>query len=191
MTEETTTGGHAYGRQLWYWLLGGLAGGGVVLGLMIAAYAIGYNRGQDQARPVAKAPAPAATTAPATTTAPAATTPPTTTAAAAEPLPVTPALVASGKALFTSDGCSACHSLSGSAGAGPALDGLAGGQTTLADGTTVTADDAYLERSIVDPDAEIVKGYSAGIMSAAIAGHDLASKPDDVRALVAFLESQK
>ena len=36
-----------------------------------------------------------------------------------------------------------------------------------------------------------MKGYRAGIMSAAIASKDLASKPDDVRALVAFIKSQK
>jgi cytochrome c oxidase subunit 2 len=186
-TAETATGGHADGRQLWYWLLGGLAGGGAVLGLLIAAYAIGYHRGQDQARPAARAPAPAATTtAPAAPTAPASTT-----TAAAGPVPITPALVARGKALYTSDGCSACHSLNGSAGAGPTFKGLAAGTTTLTNGTTVPADDAYLERAIVDPDAEIVKGYSAGIMSAAIAGHDLAAKQDDVRALVAFVKSQQ
>ena len=55
----------------------------------------------------------------------------------------------------------------------------------------VTADDAYLARSISDPDAQIVKGYRAGLMAAAIAGFDLAHKPDDIRALVAFIKSQK
>ena len=64
----------------------------------------------------------------------------------------------------------ACHSLSGSAGAGPALDGLAGSSVTLADGSTVTADDEYLERAITAADAQIVKGYRAGVMPAAVAG---------------------
>jgi cytochrome c2 len=174
---------HGTSDGLWRWLLGGLVAGGAILGLLIAAYAVGYHRGQDS-RPSA---------APATTTARAATTTAATTTAAAGlgPVTPTPALVAQGKQLYSSDGCAACHSLTGAAGAGPTLKGVAGGTSELASGGTVTADDAYLERSITDPDAEIVKGYRPGIMSTAIAGHALASKPDDVRALVAYIKSQK
>lgn len=58
-------------------------------------------------------------------------------------------------------------------------------------GETITSDDAYLVNSIVSPDAQIVKGYGAGIMSAAIASQNFAGNPDDVRALVAFIRSQK
>jgi cytochrome c oxidase subunit 2 len=191
--EETTPGGGSDG--LWRWLVGGLLGGAVVLALLVAAYAIGHNRGEDAARatsPATTAPAatePAATT-PATTTKPPSTTtttpPPETT-----PIEATPALVARGKALFTEDGCAACHSLSGAAGAGPSLEGAAGRTVELDDGTSATADDAYLERSLTDPDAQIVKGYAAGIMSAAVAGHKFADNPDDVGALVAFIKSQK
>jgi cytochrome c oxidase subunit 2 len=175
--------------------VGGLLGGAVVLALLVAAYAIGHNRGEDAARatsPATTAPAatePAATT-PATTTKPPSTTtttPPPETA----PIEATPALVARGKALFTEDGCAACHSLSGAAGAGPSLEGAAGRTVELDDGTSATADDAYLERSLTDPDAQIVKGYAAGIMSAAVAGHKFADNPDDVGALVAFIKSQK
>jgi mono/diheme cytochrome c family protein len=174
---------------LWRWLLGGLAAGGIILGLLIASYAIGYHRGRHHRQAAASTttrPIPPATTARATTTA-------STAAASPAPAPIqaTPALVARGKALYTSDGCSGCHSLTGSAGAGPSLKGLAGATVTLTTGQTVTADDAYLERSISDPDTEIVKGYNAGIMSAAIASFDLAGKPDDLRALVAFIEAQK
>ncbi|HET7046156.1 MAG TPA: c-type cytochrome, partial [Gaiellaceae bacterium] len=93
--------------------------------------------------------------------------------------------------LYTADGCSACHSLTGTPGAGPSFKGLAGGTSTLTTGQTVAADDAYLERSITDPDAQIVKGYHAGIMAPAIASHDLAKHPADLRALVAFIKSQK
>lgn len=106
------------------------------------------------------------------------------------PVEVTPALAARGKALYTSDGCSACHSLTGTPGAGPSFEGLAGGMSTLTTGQTVTADDAYLERSISDPDAQIVKGYQSGIMAPAIASIGLEAKPDDIRALVAFIKSQ-
>jgi len=62
--------------------------------------------------------------------------------------------------------------------------------STLTTGQTVTADDVYLERSISDPDAQIVKGYRSGIMAAAIESIGLEAKPDDIRALVAFIKSQ-
>jgi mono/diheme cytochrome c family protein len=191
MSEPPTTP-HATTDGLGRWLLGGLAAGGVILGLLVAAYAVGYHRGQDKAR----VGAPATTTAapaPATTTAPA-TTPATTTSAPASaggPVAVTPALVAQGKSLYAADGCSGCHSLSGAAGAGPSFKGLAGSQVVLTDGRSVHADDAYLERSITDPDADIVKGYSAGMMSAAISSFDFSTKPAEVGALVAFIKSQK
>lgn len=181
--EPTTT--HTTTDGLWRWLLGGLAAGGVILGLLIAAYAIGYHRGRHHAR--AAAPAPATATSPATTTTATTTAPSPTTG----PVPVTAALVASGKTLFQSDGCSSCHSLSGSAGVGPSFKGLAGESVSLSTGQTVTADDAYLEQSIADPDAQIVKGYRSGVMSAAISSYDLATKPADIRALVAFIKSQK
>jgi cytochrome c oxidase subunit 2 len=47
---------------------------------------------------------------------------------------------------------------------GPTWKGLSGEQVPLADGTTVTADDAYLRESIVDPNAKIVQGFSPNLM---------------------------
>ena len=176
------------GDGLLRWLLGGLAVGGIVLGLLIAAYAVGYHRGKEHA--TGKAAATAAITTAATTTAQQ---PPATTQAAPSTTPAaSPAqLAARGTQLYTSDGCSACHSLSGSAGAGPTFKGLAGSSVALTDGSTVTADAAYLSRSITDPDAQVVKGYQSGIMSAAVAGHGLSGKPADVQALVAFITAQR
>jgi len=55
---------------------------------------------------------------------------------------------------------------------------------------TTWADDAYLERSITYPDAQIVKGYTAGVMAPRIAGFGLAHKTDELRALVAFIKSK-
>jgi len=176
-TNSTTDG-------LWRWLVGGLAAGGVILGLLVAAYAVGYHRGQHHS-----APAGTNAAAPTTTTTPTTAAPPV--SPGLGPVTVTPALVARGKTLYTRDSCSGCHSLSGAAGAGPSFKGLAGGTTTLSNGQTITADDAYLERSITDPDAQIVKGYTAGLMAPAIASFDLAHNPDALRALVAFIKSRK
>jgi mono/diheme cytochrome c family protein len=181
---DDATDTHTSSDGLWRWLLGGLAAGGVILGLLIAAYAIGYHRGQlhPNSAVAPTVPTPTNTATAATTTTPSST---------VGPVAVTPALVARGKGLYTADGCSACHSLTGSSSVGPSFKGLAGSAVTLTSGQTVTADDAYLERSIADADAEIVKGYHAGVMSAAIGSYDLAAKPDDIRALVAFIKSRK
>jgi mono/diheme cytochrome c family protein len=35
---------------------------------------------------------------------------------------------------------------------------------TLADGSSVVADDAYLTEKILKPDAQVVEGYEAGVM---------------------------
>jgi len=112
---------------------------------------------------------------------------PTTTSA--EPEAPSAALVAQGKELYTKDGCSGCHSLDGTAGAGPTWKGLYDSQVSLDDGSTVTADDAYLEKSITDPDAEIVQGFQKGIMSASVPKG--AIPPEDAKALVAYIESVK
>jgi cytochrome c2 len=94
-----------------------------------------------------------------------------------------------GAALYESFGCSGCHSLTGAKGTGPTFKGLFGSKVTLATGQTVTADDAYLLESILDPDKQIVKGFPKGIMSATI-------RPGSVpqakaKALVAFIKSKK
>ena len=61
----------------------------------------------------------------------------------------------------TSLGCTSCHSVDGSRSEGPTWEGLAGSTVTLADGSTVVADEAYLRRAITDPQAEVVAGYPA------------------------------
>ena len=187
------------GDALWKWIVGGIAAGAAVLGLLIASYAIGYNRGEDNAAAPAAA-TPPATTAPAETTPPPATTAPETTPAETTPpatetqptetAPSQAELVARGEGLWSSTGCAGCHSLDGAAGVGPTMQGLAGSTVTLDDGSTVTADDAYLEQAIVDPDAQVSEGYKAGIMSGAVASQKFDTRPEDVAALVAFIEKQ-
>jgi hypothetical protein len=179
------------GDALWKWILGGLAAGAAVLGLLVGAYEIGYDRGQDSADAAAVATEPAETTPPRTEAPPAETAPPATEAAPAETETASEAnLVARGEELWASTGCAGCHSLDGSAGAGPTVQGLAGSMVTLDDGSTVTADDGYLARSITDPDAQISEGYAAGIMAGAVASQDFDTRPGDVDALVAFVKAQ-
>lgn len=67
---------------------------------------------------------------------------------------------AAGKELFTTTlGCPTCHSADGTGGRGPALTGLFGKQVQLEGGATVTADEAYLRESIINPQGQLVLGF--------------------------------
>jgi len=82
-----------------------------------------------------------------------------------------------GKAIFTETGCGGCHALSDAAttgGTGPNLD------ETLAD-----KDAAFIEESVVEPDAEIAEGFDAGLMPKAY-GDQLT--PPELDALVKYLD---
>jgi cytochrome c oxidase subunit 2 len=70
-----------------------------------------------------------------------------------------------GKALYQAKACIGCHSLDGSKGVGPSWKGLYNaGNHAMADGSAVTADEAYIKESILNPNAKIVSGYTAGVM---------------------------
>jgi mono/diheme cytochrome c family protein len=71
-----------------------------------------------------------------------------------------------GKA-YVEDNCSGCHSVDGQRRSGPTFKGLSGSAVELQSGQTVTADNAYIVKSIVDPSADVVKGFP-NIMGAAV-----------------------
>lgn len=87
---------------------------------------------------------------------------------------------ARGSELVRSEGCMACHSTDGRGSVGPTWKDLAGSEVQLADGETVIADDDYLTRSIKDPSAQIVDGYSGAMP-------DRKLSDDDIAAIVAYL----
>jgi cytochrome c oxidase subunit 2 len=93
---------------------------------------------------------------------------------------------ARGEKLYQESGCKACHSLDGSKGIGPTWKGLSGAQVKLADGSTVTADEAYLAESIKLPGAKTVEGFPANAMP----GFGYLTDPQ-VADLVAFIETLK
>jgi len=78
------------------------------------------------------------------------------TTAAADSSAQSPA--AAGAALFTQKACATCHQPQGGA-LGPSLVGVYGSTVTLADGNSVTADDAYVRESILNPTGKIVAGF--------------------------------
>lgn len=65
---------------------------------------------------------------------------------------------AQGEALFNQLGCAGCHRPEGG-GPGPSLVGIFGEPVELESGETVTADESYIRRSIIDPNAQIVAGF--------------------------------
>ena len=66
--------------------------------------------------------------------------------------------VVAGEKLFVEKACATCH-LGNGTGRAPSLNGVYDGTVRLADGSTVTADDAYIRESILNPPAKIVAGY--------------------------------
>jgi cytochrome c551/c552 len=100
---------------------------------------------------------------------------------------------AKGEALYKGSlGCSGCHSIDGTFIAGPTFKGLAGSTVTLSDGSTVTADHAYLLQSIEDPAAKVVKCANCGPPSpmASIITPGKVS-PQQAEDLVAYIETLK
>lgn len=83
-------------------------------------------------------------------------------------------------------GCASCHSLDGTPNVGPTWSGLFGGERTLTSGEIVTADVEYLKESIIDPNAKIVQGFTAGVMPQNF-GQELT--PDQINDIIAFIES--
>jgi cytochrome c oxidase subunit II len=65
-----------------------------------------------------------------------------------------------GEDIAREKGCMGCHGANGQGGVGPSWIDLAGSQVELDEGPSVIADDDYLVRSIREPGAEEVAGYS-------------------------------
>jgi cytochrome c oxidase subunit 2 len=68
-------------------------------------------------------------------------------------------LAQDGERLFASLSCSACHNARPNA-RGPSLANVYGSKLTLSNGQAITADDAYLRQSILNPSQHITQGYA-------------------------------
>lgn len=69
-----------------------------------------------------------------------------------------------GKTYVEANGCVSCHTADGSRLTGPSYKGLYGSQVDLVGGSKVSADAAYLQKSILEPNAQIVKSYAPNVM---------------------------
>jgi len=93
-----------------------------------------------------------------------------------------------GKKWVENNGCTSCHSLDGSKLVGPSWKGLYGEQVELADGTTVTADDAYIHKSILEPNAQITKGFPPNVMPSTYSSLLTDAQINDI---IAFIKTVK
>lgn len=91
--------------------------------------------------------------------------------------------IEAGKQLVQANGCLGCHTTTGEKLVGPTWKGLYGSQRELQDGTLVTADEAYLHESIVNPTAKIVKGFQPVMPPFSFL------KDEQIQAIIAYIKS--
>lgn len=90
-------------------------------------------------------------------------------------------IVSRGRKVAEVNGCFACHSMDGTQVVGPTWQGLWGREVTLADDTTVVADEAYVIESIQEPNAKMVKGFAPTMVPYNF-------EKEDMDALIRFLQ---
>ncbi|HQR30188.1 MAG TPA: cytochrome c oxidase subunit II [Anaeromyxobacteraceae bacterium] len=86
--------------------------------------------------------------------------------------------------VFEEKGCSACHSVDGTAGIGPSLKGLWGKDEKLAGGGTAKVDENYVRESIVRPGAKIVAGYDDMMPPSPL-------EEREIQGIIAYMQSLK
>ena len=91
-----------------------------------------------------------------------------------------------GAQLVQSNACMTCHSTDGSRMVGPTFKGLFGKTEELADGSTVKVDENYLRRSILEPNAEVVKGYQKVMPT-----YQGQLDDQEIDAIIAYIKQQK
>jgi cytochrome c oxidase subunit 2 len=95
---------------------------------------------------------------------------------------------AAGEAIMRTQGCFACHTTDGSKLIGPSyLNLYASQQVVLRDGKeiTITVNDEYIRRSILDPNADITKGFPSGLMQS----FRSTISDDDIAKIIEYLKT--
>jgi cytochrome c oxidase subunit 2 len=92
-----------------------------------------------------------------------------------------------GGRLFVTDGCSACHKISGAAGIGPSLDSFVARTVKLRSGGEAKVNESFLRESLLDPRRTAIAGYPAGPMIEALGRRPVSAS--EAAALAAFIES--
>lgn len=92
-----------------------------------------------------------------------------------------------GHALLEQYGCLGCHSLDGTEKLGPSLKGIWGRQVTIVGNgkeRTITADEVYLRRSLLEPNVDLVKGFQPIMPPYAL-------KEQEIAAILEYLKGLK
>jgi cytochrome c oxidase subunit 2 len=103
---------------------------------------------------------------------------------------VTDSPTANGKRIMKNIGCFACHTVDGTKLVGPSFKGIYGHPVTVTTGGNdrdITVDDEYIKKSIYDPNADVVKGFSKGLMLS----YKGQLSEDDVKQITEYLKSLK
>ena len=72
-----------------------------------------------------------------------------------------------GLTIIKANACTTCHSLDGTKIIGPSFKGIYGTKRMVVTNNSereVVADEEYIKRSILDPNADVVKGFNKGLM---------------------------
>ena len=94
-----------------------------------------------------------------------------------------------GLTIMKANNCLGCHSMDGSKLVGPTLKKLFGSKRTVISGGSenqITADEAYIKKSILEPEADVVKGYPAAMRS-----YKGVIKDSDIKKIIDYLKSDK
>lgn len=97
---------------------------------------------------------------------------------------------ATGKRIMQNIGCFACHSLDGTKLVGPSFKGIWGAEHTVKTGRetrTVTVDEEYIQKSIYDPNADVVDGFNKGLMLS----YEGQLSDDDINNIIEYLKTLK
>ena len=92
-----------------------------------------------------------------------------------------------GLTLMKQNACVTCHSQDGSKIIGPSFKGLFGRkEIIIADGIEkeITVDEAYIKRSIYEPNAQVVKGFNPGLMIS----YQQQLSEDDIQKIIDYMK---
>ena len=88
---------------------------------------------------------------------------------------------AEGRRIANAVGCGACHGRNGQGGIAPTWRGVYQNRVELEGGLSVVATEAYLYRSIIDPQAEIVRGFTTKMPVVKV-------DDDQIAAIIAYIK---
>ena len=97
---------------------------------------------------------------------------------------------ATGKRIMQNIGCFACHTVDGTKLVGPSFKGIWGEEQNVVTGKEkrmITVDEDYIKRSIYDPNADIVEGFSKGLMLS----YEGQLSEDDIGNIIEYLKTLK